>query len=305
MMYLKPLTLWLVAWLSMSTLLAQDAVDCNLSFHPVLEIVNQGPHNQHLGEVFFVLDKQRYDIQRGNIVFHSQKPSQLMLPMLEMEEGMHILEVYLADAQTNDLHEKGVMTRFSVFKDEPTHDFSQAEVMENDNPLTKDPSTCACQSDQSQHKPAATLWLYRIQDADNEPILLVSVDNGQNWTQAIAKTNGQTCPEFQLQGVNVAEVQASIVSQPQATPAFDLTFTATPNPFAETLHLQFPMIETGSASISVFNAGGQLVYRQSLTIDHVGPQSIAIAATDWAAGTYLILVQTPDQTWKEKVIHIR
>ncbi|MEL6135425.1 MAG: T9SS type A sorting domain-containing protein, partial [Bacteroidota bacterium] len=148
------------------------------------------------------------------------------------------------------------------------------------------------------------LWLYRIQDASSNPILLISRDSGQSWEQAVAQQDVEGCPVFELKDVNVAEIQPTTQQVSTSSPAFDLSFSATPNPFAESLRLQFPMIETGAADITIFNAGGQRVYHRQLSVDQTGPQTLEIPSADWAAGTYLVTVQTPDQTWKEKLIHI-
>ncbi|MEL6135298.1 MAG: hypothetical protein AAFR59_18225, partial [Bacteroidota bacterium] len=194
MMNVKTLTLWWGIWLSMSILYGQSLSYCPLSFHPVLEVNNHGSHLQRLGEVFYVLDKTRYDVERSNIMFIPGRSVQLVLPQLTLDPGIHVLEVYLTDPQTHDLAEKGVHTRFSPVQQLPTHDLSESAVLENDNPLTKDLSTCACQSQQARHQPATTLWLYQIQDATDQAVLLISRDNGQKWIQAQAAMGPDGCP---------------------------------------------------------------------------------------------------------------
>ncbi|MEL6630405.1 MAG: T9SS type A sorting domain-containing protein [Bacteroidota bacterium] len=305
MMNVKTLTLWLGVWLSVSALHSQPLSQCPLSFHPVLEVSNHGSHLQRLGEMFFVLDKTRFDLPRENIVFVPGHSVQLVLPLMELEPGMHILEVYLSDPQTNDLLEKGIHTQFAPVQTLPTHNLSEAAVLENDNPLTKDPSTCACQSHQARHVPAATLWLYHILDATNEPILLISRNNGQKWDQAAATMGQDACPVFLSDQLNVESVASSIHTEIPPAPSFEMAFKAKPNPFSEILYLQFPMIETGEANVNIYNAEGQQVYQNLVTIDHIGPQTLEVSVGDWAAGNYIVLIQTPDQTWKKKLIHVR
>lgn len=71
-----------------------------------------------------------------------------------------------------------------------------------------------------------------------------------------------------------------------------------PNPFEETLHLQWLQTDFATAEIRVYSADGRLRYQEQT--DNAGLRTIS--TQDWQAGLYILQVRSGDKVYTEKVI---
>ncbi len=273
----------------------QQASQCPLELHPVVQLYNPSSMALNLHNFYYVLDKQIFLLEGNGHTLAGQSQEQLILPALTLDEGMHILEVYWDQSEATP-----VTAHFGPLAEQVTVDLSEAPVvaLTGTEPEAQD---CACLHAPQGEQARATLWLNRTQSSINEPLLFLSYDNGQAWTKQIGQRS-TPCPSFEIAGPATQQLVSPATEIQKVAEADGFSLEAYPVPFTDKLFLTSHFPTTTTLSAKAFTLNGQLMWTYQADQLEAGSHTLQVDTHAWAAGTYLIMMQTKEGMQVRQVV---
>jgi hypothetical protein len=294
---LKVLLLVLVFW-GLSQLSAQEA-GCTLKFHPQLRVENGTSSALTVNQLYLVWEKQMYVLDHEDISLLPHQSVELVLPEMEVPEGIHILEVYAEGAVNLSDRLSASFLKSEVSRQVDLRDAASVYMGE---PGEEEDKGCACLTLAQGKKPLASLWLYKIGDAELKARLLSSLDDGQNWTEVRLKSanfsdcegeEGEDAPNL----ARVVEVESSADNE-----IFNPELEIFPNPALTTTTLRYELLEEGETHIQIFSVSGAVVYQDVISAQPAGSHELKLSVNDLSAGSYLIRLESGTQIFSKNLI---
>ncbi|MEL6131977.1 MAG: T9SS type A sorting domain-containing protein, partial [Bacteroidota bacterium] len=227
----------------------------------------------------------------------------IVLPPLDMEPGVHVLEVYLEEGET--LNPSGIAAQFVGKTTAPILQEMEQEALTYD--AFKVDDECPCLKHVDEKAPLASFWYYLVKTDVGDDMLFYAYGEGQNWEPAT--TIQGTCAAFVVQtpqgpwtvGTEVPLSQR-VEATPEAPATQEMAIAAYPNPFDDYVDLEISLPATQPITIEVIEAGtGRQIYLKETHAQSLN-QMMRVKTHQWASGLYLLTLTQGDHSQSIKLI---